>query len=181
MKLQSVILTGFLIWICGCYFDIILVRYAYPLIIGGTIISITGAILWLRYKGNRYRLKRTFRVAKDFDEMTRQAFDFQWSRVSIMWTVCAFVAMMAVHLESFIMKSNDAYECAVAAIDQNQRIHDIIGETEHYSYIVTGHETSEGVSEIRFGVIGSKDKVKIVALVDGHAGVYVTNKILVAD
>jgi hypothetical protein len=181
MKLQSVILIGFIIWMFGCYCDISLIRYAYSLIIGGTIISVTGAVIWLRYKGNRSRLKRTFRVPKNVDEMTRQAFDFQWSRVSIMWTVCAFIAMIAVHVESFIMKSTEAYDCAVAAIAQNQKIHDIIGETVRYSYIVTRHENAEGISEIRFGVIGSKDKVKLVAFVDRHDGVYVTHKILIDE
>lgn len=98
-----------------------------------------------------------------------------------MWTVCAFIAMTAVHAESFIMKSNDAFACAVAAIAQNQKIHDIIGETERYSYIVTGHETAEGISEIRFGMIGSKDKIKLIAFVNGHDGVYVTHKILIDE
>lgn len=50
---------------CGCYLDIILVPYAFLWIVGGTIISIIGAAMWLRNKenigviGSKHRIRVT--------------------------------------------------------------------------------------------------------------------------
>jgi len=71
MRHQQTILIGTIIWFTGCYLDIKLFQYAYLLIIIGSIIASMGAIVWLKSKENRIRLKETLKPKTDFGEMIK--------------------------------------------------------------------------------------------------------------
>jgi hypothetical protein len=152
------------------------------LIIIGTIVASIGAIIWLKSKDNRLRLKETLKPKKDFGEMIKQVFDFRWQRVSIIWTVCAFGGMAIVHLGAVMMKNMGAYHCAVKAIREDKELTKRIGEIEGFTYMVTGHATTgNGYSELNFGVIGTKESIDVKAIIKGHSGSYIPNKIVVKE
>jgi hypothetical protein len=179
---QQVILVGVFVWLTGCYLDSKLLQYAYLLIILGTIISFAGAFDWLRIKENRKRLKETISLKRDLIENIKQAFDFSWRRVSVIWTCCALFGMLIVHIGSLVLKSTGAYKCAVQEIRMSKSILQQIGEIKGFSYMITGHTTSgNGFSELNIGVIGTNKSLNIKAEIEGVNGAYVPSKILIED
>ncbi len=178
MKHQSIILAGIVTWLTGCFLDAKVVQYAYTLIIIGTLISCFGAVGWLQVKENRARLKDALKPKGDLIEMVKQAFDFRWKRISIIWAICAFGGMLIVHLGAVTMKNTDAYKCAVQAIKQDKNVIEQVGEIVDFSYVVSGHATTgNGYSEFNLGVIGTKGSVRVNAVVEGHSGSYIAHKI----
>jgi hypothetical protein len=182
MRHQQIILTGIIVWLGGVFLDIFLIEHASLVIIIGTVISVVGAIKWLRDKNNRTKLRQALKINTDFGKMIKETFDFSWWRVSIIWTICAFGGMLLVHLGSVMMKSMGAYECAVQAIRKDQKVINQVGEIRGFTYMVTGHATTgDGISELSFGVIGTKNSVMIKAVIKGQSGSYTTNEIIVKE
>lgn len=113
--------------------------------------------------------------------MVQQAFDFRWSRVSIIWTTCAVFAILLVHLGAFLMKTNGAYKEAIKAIESDSLILSQTGKIISFSYFVTGTFQSTGESNFMIGVIGKKKGINVEASVYGDGESYSINQLEVFD
>lgn len=172
MKNQLFILSGIAIFILGFILDKNLIRHSYLIIHLGTIITIIGCLNWLRKSENRQSFKENL-FARGFMKI----FNFSWSRVSLMWTFCAIVFMFIVHASALGMRSSGAYKEAVRYLKADKNIINQTGEILDFTYLITGNATSEGRSNLNFGIIGEKKNIKVSVAVNGSDGVYITKRI----
>lgn len=181
MKNQHIILIGISIWFCGVILDNMLIRYAYLLIHVGTLITIYGCIMWVRVSENRKQIRKYFFARGNFMEKITQIFDFSWSRVSIICTFCALGGILIVHLMGLGMGSTGAYKEAIKSLKADESIHNQVGEILDFSYMITGNTTTRGRSNLNIGIIGDKENIKVIVVVDGADGVYKTKKIIIKN
>jgi hypothetical protein len=175
---QSIILIGILSWVVGVYLDANLFRFGYVFIMLGTVVALFGTGIFLLSKENRSKVKSVFRPKRDFFESFMEA--FSWKRISILWGIGGLFAITLLHVSSIIMRSTDAYECAIQGVMQDEKILSQLGDVKGFTYITSGQaKFGYGYSELHFGVMGSKSSVNVRVVVEGFAnnckadGVYV--------
>jgi hypothetical protein len=174
VKHHQIILSGTVLFIVGCYLDQVLVRYAYLLIVVGSAITFFGSLHYLGVKENRIKVWSVLKPKGDFFEMLREAFNFQWERVSLIWTFCALVGMLIVNLGTLTVKSMGAYKSAVQYILVDEKVKARIGDVRDFTYMVSGHASTTGSSNLYFGVIGTKGSIEIRAVIESYNGNHIT-------
>jgi hypothetical protein len=164
-------------WLCGTILDTMLIPYVFILIYIGTAITFFEVTKWLSVKQNRAHWKEVFGFGwpRGLVAMIQTAFDFSWRRVSVLWTMCAVVGIIFMHLITLI-KLSDAYKVAIESIKEDKEIIKRTGGIIQFATTVSGN-----VSKINVGVIGQEESFWVIARIDPTEEGYETIELEIKD